>query len=330
MKRAADAPLNGRPENVSVMSAKNFEFLELSICAESTSTVVVNQPAKRKKTAPRNMSDDEINSVDFRLPISIDSFKQLLSTVGPRVESIRIVSGNSVILPCVEEHCQNVNRIELLEGEGSLWLENFRNLTEMKVPNVRIPTHVFEKCLTNNPQLESLQFDHFWYEKDFMELSRMLPTLRSLGLSNLAIAEELPPKNKRKGKQIPQDFSLVPKLLQSKALTQFSFDSDRNCNELLELLPTHNPNLRELAFRMNVNSETFTLIGQLENLIVLSITSCTKKGRIGTNLPVWPSKLTRLTLNSIAISNNDLLSMLLKLESLEELHIGTRNGECFE
>lgn len=310
------------------MFCKNFEFLELSICAASVKVEYEEPSYDGEQNVVRNLTVDEIGQLDFRQAITMETFNQILLCIGQCVKSVRILNGNAVILPKVEKHCKNMDRIELLEGEGSHSLENFRGLTEMKVPNVRIATHSFRKCLANNPSLESLQFDHFWYENDVTDLSELLPDLRSLRLVEVAMGEDGQPNQKSKKRATSFDYSVIPELLKADGLTHFSFESEKNCNELLRKL-SGKRNLESLSFKMNVNSETFTNIGELKNLKCLAITNHKQIRNIRDAHPIWPSKLTHLTLNSIVIPKLLVLSIINKLKHLEELHIGATNGRCF-
>ncbi|KAG4074225.1 hypothetical protein HA402_001501 [Bradysia odoriphaga] len=143
MKRGAKDLLNGPPRKMSSMSTENFEFLELSICPTK---VEVDE-----NDLPSSTIDETTELPDFSMPVTMETFEQTLSRLGPCVKNVRIVSGNPVLLPCVEKHCKNVDRIELLEGEKSHALEHFRNLTEMKVPHVRIENACIRKVSHEQP-----------------------------------------------------------------------------------------------------------------------------------------------------------------------------------
>ncbi|KAG4074227.1 hypothetical protein HA402_001503 [Bradysia odoriphaga] len=147
----------------------------------------------------------------------------------------------------------------------------------------------------------------------------------------MAMGEDGSPQENKNGKSkkqnsTPFDYTIVLKLLQSETLTNFSFESEKNCNQLITLLASHKPNLEELAFTMNVNKETFAVIGGLKNLKVLAIANQNRTRKIGTDAPRWPPRLTHLTLNSIVVSGNELQSIIEKLPLLDELHIGVTSA----
>ncbi|XP_037040527.1 uncharacterized protein LOC119077419 isoform X1 [Bradysia coprophila] len=201
----------------------------------------------------------------------------------------------------------------------------------MKVPHVRMATHVFEKCLTNNPNLEGLEFDHFWYREDITNLSELFPRLRYLRLIEMAMGEDGSAQEPKRGKSkkpcsTPFDYTVVLDLLQSDTLTHFSFESEKTCNQLIQLLASHKRNLEKLSFTMNVNKQTFADIGRLKNLKFLAIANGKGVRKIGSDVPKWPPKLACLTLNNIVISDTELLSIVEHLPLLEELYIGTTSA----
>lgn len=239
-------------------------------------------------------------------PLTKVELKDILSDMGEQILSVKMYEGNSLILQLISENCKNLTSIELWNCSGSNQLQDFRNLIELKLPQNRLCVNAFKKCLANNPDIESLGCDGWWFEEELGDFLKMLPKIKSLRLYNL-----------------DHSFHQNEHFRRLYGLTKFSFKSEKNCDTLLAKL-AENTNLVELNIEMPLRVNTFNLMKLFPNLEVLYMAHIIKvKPFPFPESTTFPSKIKCIHINKISISCNALLSTVKELKFLAEFYLGS-------
>lgn len=235
--------------------------------------------------------------------ISKNELTGIFSIIGRHVSSIKVNDGDTHILETIRDTCYNLSSIELYDCEDPLQLD-LQNLKELKLRGIMgLSAEDFRNCFTNNPGIESLEYDSI-FSNDLIELLHMLPRLYSLRLGDVTVS-----------------LSLITNLCQLDGITKFSFRSSSNCNSVNILLEelARKWDLLELEFNTEGNARTFDIINKFQNLEVLSV------GLINRRFPrvdVYPSNLKCFECDGIRISCNGFLAIVKQLQFLEEFDVG--------
>lgn len=156
-----------------------------------------------------------------------------LSVIGEHVHSVELIDTNNMILDLIKNKCKNLNSIQLWDCSSLVKLPYFVNLKEIKLVGNKLSTRKIKKLLEYNNGLECLEC---WYDKDYQELLESLPYLRSLWFYDVPSRDRL-------------NFA-------KNQLTKFSFESRRNCNDILVSV-AKTSDLVELHIYMDYDDEIF-------------------------------------------------------------------------
>lgn len=257
--------------------------------------------------------DTGVYGNNSRNKISKECFSKVLSVIGQHVLSVEIYYANPFILETIRDKCNNLNSLQLRMCEESLELQHFRNLKELIMSTgsnrVRMSINELKNFVANNPDLESLKCSKC-YQMDFMELTKMLPKLKSLRLPFMVSGTF----------HRHREFQ---HLLHLDGLTKLSFESAKNCNQLLLVLAKR-LNLVELELTMDFDADSFGIIKMFRNLEVLLMRHWYVNFEEAwfSDATVFPPNLKRIKAKSIDISCGVFISIVKQLKFLDSFDLG--------
>lgn len=245
-------------------------------------------------------------------------FCNVLSVIGKSISSVKMLYANQCNLDIIRENCINLESLDLSyssKKRGKLQVQDFRNLTELKLFGEIINTNDLENCFANNPDIEKLvcQFEE---DLKLLQLLEMLPKLEHLELKDMHCRSYLNPQ--------------LQHLLRLDQLTKFTYQSWDQCNQLLAELAKKS-NLVQLNIHMDLNVDTFDILKEFRNLKSLSITT---NSSLHVSIPettVFPPKLESIIFTGFIITCSNFFSIVKQLKFLQQLNYqvyGDRLGNC--
>lgn len=279
-----------------------FKFLKLS------DLVNLDKTCTRLKCVGARICSQNCKKIEVHIYNNKDmknkEISNTLSVIGEHILSMSVNGANQSILHLIRDNCKNLRSIELSNFQGSIQLQCFENLKELKLNAVTITTNELKTFFAKNAELECLEY-HCFYREDLLELVHMLPKLQSLYLDNVS-----------------RSIHLSQHLHCLDRLAKFSFSSLDHCNQLL-IKMAKSAKLKELHVWMILDTDTFDIIKSFPSLEVFSLHQFGENE----NLPegtVFPSTLKSVKMTGVTISFETLLSAVKELKYLDEFDLGYR------
>lgn len=243
---------------------------------------------------------------------SKEELRKVLQLIGGHVVTIEISFGNGTILETVRNCCNNLNSKFLYGFAQFPSIQDFRNITELKMRccGNRMVSHnnQLENYFASNRNIEVLEYDRA--DEAFLKSLQLLPKLNSLDI--MWTSDWIDPNQ-------------IEYLRKLKHLTRLSFWC-KNCNDFLIQLATIS-SLVELKLTVDFTTETFDVLKSFQNLEILSLANLSEYHTLSEDT-VFPSELKRIRLLNITMYNTTLFSMVKHLKLLEEIDLCRSNIFC--